>query len=107
MYYIISLAHTKRHDKYLTLWRPDNKGYCFSKDMAGIYVKPTEGYHISEGNMPIDIAEAEQLFESFKIDDFEYQRISNNKSTWSFLGVRMTKYGLQRIPTVPSKAAAK
>jgi hypothetical protein len=36
-YHIISLKHTKSNDTYLTLWRPDSKGYCWPISMAGEY----------------------------------------------------------------------
>lgn len=40
--YIVSLTHTMRHEKYVTLWRPNNSGYCYSKEMAGFYETPTD-----------------------------------------------------------------
>lgn len=36
-YHIVSLKHTKSNDAYLTLWRPDAKGYCWPISMAGEY----------------------------------------------------------------------
>ena len=46
MYYIISLKHTHKEDKYITLWRPNNSGYCYSQDQAGRYSEIKEGYKI-------------------------------------------------------------
>ena len=45
MYYIISLKHTHKEDKHITLWRPDNSGYCYAQDQAGQYAEIIEGYH--------------------------------------------------------------
>ena len=48
--YIVSLTHTMRHEKYVTLWRPNNSGYCYSKEMAGFYENPEYGYHDNDDN---------------------------------------------------------
>ena len=34
---VISVGHTKRRDKYITLWNPNNAGYCYRLEVAGIY----------------------------------------------------------------------
>lgn len=60
--FIVSLTHTMRHDKYITLWRPNNCGYCYSKENAGFYEKPEKGYHDNGGNLPISDDLAAQLF---------------------------------------------
>jgi hypothetical protein len=52
-YYIVSLKHTSKKDKYLTLWRPDNKGYCWPMSLAGVYEDYEPGYHNDEGNTPV------------------------------------------------------
>lgn len=36
-YHIVSLKHTKDKDAYLTLWRPDSKGYSWPIAWAGEY----------------------------------------------------------------------
>jgi hypothetical protein len=43
-FYIISLCHTAKREKFITLWRPNNSGYCFSKENAGIYLNPEDGF---------------------------------------------------------------
>jgi len=97
MYYIISLCHTLRHEKHITLWRPKNAGYCYSKEMAGIYENPEKGYHDSETNMPITIVEAEKLFVQDIYDGVEKNTIPNNRETWKKLGVSMRKDGLVKL----------
>lgn len=36
---IVSVNHTQRRDKYITLWNPNNAGYCYRTEVAGIYTK--------------------------------------------------------------------
>ncbi len=56
MYYVISLKHTHKKDQWVTLWRPDNKGYCWPDGLAGQYETIEKGYHDSEGdNKPIPV----------------------------------------------------
>ena len=95
--YIVSLTHTRKHEKYVTLWRPDNKGYCYSKQMAGSYENPQAGYHDSQDNMPISEEKANELFESCMYDGEYRMMIPNNKKTWTKLGVKMTRDGLVRL----------
>lgn len=94
--YIVSLTHTMRHEKYITLWRPNNSGYCYSKEMAGFYENPEKGYHDNDGNKPISEDEAKELFQDLPYDGVMKMMIPNNKETWEKLGVKMTKNGLQR-----------
>ncbi|MCT3662555.1 hypothetical protein HZR00_08530 [Elizabethkingia anophelis] len=97
MNYIISLTHTRRHEEYITLWRPNNAGYCYSKENAGVYENPERGYHDSDDNMPILTEDAEKLFKKLPYDGVEKYLIPNNKETWSLLGVKMTKNGLIKV----------
>jgi hypothetical protein len=97
-YYIISLKHSKPKDLYLTLWRPDNAGYCYSKQMAGCYETPEEGYHNSESSMPITVEQAEKLFIKADWDGEERDMIPNSPAIWAILGVKIDRrmYGLKR-----------
>jgi len=38
-YYIISVHHTHRSDPYITLWRPDDRGYSLATERAGRYAE--------------------------------------------------------------------
>lgn len=61
-YYVISLAHTHRKDKYITLWRPDNKGYCWPLPLAGTYLGYQHGYHNNFPEIiPIHVTQAATL----------------------------------------------
>ena len=94
MYYVISLNHTHRQDNYITLWRPDNKGYCYAKEDAGNYEEVDEDYH----PYCITSEEAEDLFcLQSRMDSGEWKTfIPNNIHTWRKMGVKMTKNGLVR-----------
>ena len=96
MNYIISLTHTNKIDKYITLWRPNNKGYCYSKDNAGVYEIPIKYYHDSDDNMPITTEQADKLFLTMPYDGVEKLMIPNIKLVWDILGVKMSKNGLQK-----------
>jgi len=37
LFYVISVNHTRREDRYVLLWRPDDKGYTFRTSTAGRY----------------------------------------------------------------------
>lgn len=97
MFYILSLTHTMKHDKYITLWRPNNSGYCYSKEMAGQYDKPEKGYHDSEDNMPIHDFEADRLFLKLPYDGELRNMIPNAPAVWEALKVKMTRNGLRRL----------
>ncbi|MCL1671738.1 hypothetical protein [Elizabethkingia ursingii] len=97
MNYIISLTHTRRHEEYITLWRSNNAGYCYSKENAGVYESPEKGYHDSDDNMPISVEDADKLFQKLPYDGIEKDMIPNNKETWGLLGVKMTKNGLIKV----------
>lgn len=103
MYYIISLHHTQKHEKFLTLWRPDNAGYCYSKEQAGVYEIPVPGYHDSDTDMPISVDAADGLFIKANWDNVNRYMIPNCAAVWDPLGVRMTKNGLAKKPAI-SKA---
>lgn len=101
MYYIISLHHTNPKEKYLTLWRPNNAGYCYSKEMAGTYENPEIGYHDSDINMPLPVQQADTLFQETMYDGQLKNMIPNTKETWKVLGLKMTKNGLQKVKPKP------
>jgi len=98
MFHIISLTHTNKGDKFITLWRPNNAGYCYSKEMAGKYETPEPGYHDSDSNMPISEEEADKLFMQLPYDGELKTMIPNCIRVWDALDVKMTKHGLQKLP---------
>lgn len=48
--YIVNLSHTQRSHRYLTIWRPDNRGYCWPLNWAGRYPLETVKEHLGYYN---------------------------------------------------------
>ena len=97
MYYIISLKHTHKQDKYITLWRENNSGYCYTRYQSGVYNEIKEGYHNGEGDsLPILMGELEGLFidSDIVIDNKNRKCIPNCKLVWDMLNLKMTRRGL-------------
>lgn len=95
MYYIISLKHTHKEDKYITLWRPNNSGYCYAKESSGQYSKIEEGYHNCANNsFPIESSKLEGFFINAVIDSEVKQCVPNCKAVWDALNLKMTRTGL-------------
>lgn len=61
-YFIVSLKHTNKKDKYVTLWRPDNAGYAWPLELAGKYKGYEEGYHHDDENIPVPVNEIPTKF---------------------------------------------
>jgi hypothetical protein len=59
-YFIVSLKHSDRKDKYMTLWRPDNKGYCWPLELSGRYKGYQRGYHNDGVNIPVPCTDIPQ-----------------------------------------------
>jgi len=94
-YYIISLKHTQKENKWITLWRPDNRGYCYSQEDAGVYEEIKEGYHNMEGDsLPIDCSRLYDYFIPCKMDGGIKKAVPNIKQVHDMLGLKMTKSGL-------------
>jgi hypothetical protein len=98
MYYIISLTHTRKHSDHICLWRPNNAGYCYSQESAGLYAEPQKDYHDSDINMPVEKEILDKLFlELPYMENVNLKMIPNCKTIWNALKVKMTKDGLRRI----------
>lgn len=97
MFYIVSLKHTHKEDNHITLWRPDNSGYCYAQDQAGKYDEIIEGYHNREGDsLPIEVEKLNGLFINSDIVSHNQVKrcIPNCKQVWDILNLKMTKRGL-------------
>lgn len=93
-YYVISLAHTLKTDSFLTLWRPNNAGYCWSKENAGVYEEIEKGYHDGDGNLPVERVKAESMM----IRNEEGKHcIPNTKAVWKMLSIKFSKGDLVKI----------
>ncbi|MFZ6813592.1 hypothetical protein ACO0K3_03925 [Undibacterium sp. Rencai35W] len=56
LFYIVSVKHTSRLDKYITLWRPDDKGYCYRTEVAGKYTESQVAAHQGYYHTGYDVA---------------------------------------------------
>jgi len=83
-----------KRERYITLWRANNCGYCYSKDFAGKYETPELGYHDSDTNTPIKVEDAELLFQMLPYDGTMRPMIPNTKEVWDKLNLKMSKHGL-------------
>lgn len=90
-YIVISLKHTHRRHKAITLWRPDDKGYCWTLDRAGRYEEPQVlehlGYYNSGcSNIAVPLALVQRLAREVEYDTKEFgDCLPNNSKTWKQL----------------------
>ena len=88
---VISVKHTKRRHKAITLWRPDDRGYCWTLERAGRYeeqrVLEHLGYYNSgSSDIAVPLALVEQLAARVEYDTKEFGIcLPNNAATWSRL----------------------
>jgi len=95
--YVISLKHTNKTDPFLTLWRPDNKGYCQSLNSAGVYENPEKGYHDSDDSIPVQQEILDRMGSTVEIDGELKTFVPNNRYTLSELGLKFVKGNLVKI----------
>lgn len=98
---VISLKHTFRRHKAITLWRPDDKGYCWTLDRAGRYdesqVLERLGYYNSGCSniaVPLELVESLACDVEYDLKEFGVC-LPNNATTWKRLlaaVIRPTKY---------------
>lgn len=77
--YIVSIKHTKKSEPYITLWRPNNAGYCWFKGMAGTYDEIEDGYHRSDDSILISDTLADELFTEVVYEGKKHSAILNTK----------------------------
>jgi len=84
-YFIISFKHTGRKNKYITLWRPNNAGYCYPIELAGQYNGYEDGYHrdVEGENIPAPVDSIPEKFIS--LDDRGRKCIKNSRASVSFI----------------------
>ncbi|MDF3868436.1 hypothetical protein P3W53_28530 [Pseudomonas denitrificans (nom. rej.)] len=88
---VISVKHTKRRHKAITLWRPADRGYCWTLERAGRYeeahVLHSLGYYNSGcTNIAVPLELAEQLAANVEYDTKEFGIcLPNDAATWQQL----------------------
>lgn len=90
-YIVISLKHTHRRHKAITLWRPDDKGYCWPLERAGRYAESGVlehlGYYNSGcSNIAVPLELVEILSREVEYDNKEFGVcLQNNREIWKRL----------------------
>lgn len=91
LFYLVSVKHTKQCDKYVTLWRPSNAGYCNRLHSAGMYnrseieAKPNY-YNNGEMTIAVDVHACERIavpVEPGWFDDDHGIAIENTAENWA------------------------
>ena len=98
---VISLKHTQRRHKAITLWRPNDRGYCWKLESAGRYdearILEHLGYYNSGcADIAVPVELAERLAQHVEYDTKERGIcLPNNADTWRRLlaaVIQPTKY---------------
>ena len=90
-YIVISLKHTHRRHKAITLWRGNDSGYCWRLERAGRYAESGVLEHLGYYNsgcsniaVPLDLVE--RLSCEVEYDNKEFDVcLPNNRETWKRL----------------------
>lgn len=91
MFYVLSLKHTRRNHKAITLWMPNDRGYCWTLDLAGTYgeacVLEHLGYYNSGcSNIAVPAELVERLACEVEYNTKEYGLcLPNNADVWKKL----------------------
>lgn len=90
-YIVLSLKHTFKRHKAITLWRPDDSGYCWTLERAGMYLEEQVLAHLGYYNSGRDdVAVPLELVRSL-VREVEYDTkefgvcLPNNAATWKEL----------------------
>jgi hypothetical protein len=92
-FYVISLKHTRREDRYITLWKPNDRGYCFRTPNAGRYPEETIRAHLGYYNtgtsiaVPCDIIDAITVMTTPAdcLDGPDGPAVLNTRAKWQIL----------------------
>jgi hypothetical protein len=88
-FYVISAKHTNREHQYITLWRPEDKGYAWPLSWAGRYteqqiVDALDYYHCGENvAIPCRVLDAMAVpVTPGTVDNDAGPVVLNNKVNW-------------------------
>lgn len=103
-YYIVSINHTRRENRYILLWRPDDKGYTFRTSTAGLYPEELVLSHLGYYNagcaavaVRADVMDQLTVLTTLRdqLDGDDGPALLNTKGTWDAIKanlIRPTKY---------------
>lgn len=91
--YIISKKWTGRKDAFITLWRPNSAGYCFSQECAGKYEAQKVESHPEHYHHPLNAVADEStvnpLFVKVMYDNREIHVVPNTAQNRKLLGIKL------------------
>jgi hypothetical protein len=94
LYYVISVNHTRREDRYVLLWRPDDRGYTFRTSTAGRYrealIRAYLGYYNTGGAaiaVPCDVIDPLTVMTTPRdqFDGPDGPALLNTRANWKIL----------------------
>lgn len=100
-YIVIAVCHTNRQHEYITLWRPDDRGYTPVVPRAGLYEREHVAEHLSYYNGGPHIAVPAHVVTALGVEpphgffDYAGPAVPNTRSSWDALVAAMewpTKY---------------
>ena len=95
MYYIISTKWTHKSDAFFTFWRPNDKGYCWSQELAGIYentdnLKFQIEYNNLHSTLAIDCDKINNFFVEVNFEGHILKVLPNILKVRTVLGINKT-----------------
>lgn len=90
-FYVVSLKHTRRDSKYITVWRPEDKGYAWPLSWAGKYSEADilagrDYYHRGDDTLAVPCATLDALAVppiKGTIDGDAGPVVMNNRASWA------------------------
>lgn len=88
--FIVSLSHLQRKDRYITFWRPDDKGYAYPLSWAGRYSEARvraslDYYNTGAANIAVPCEVVEPMAVEPRPGDIENDAgpvVLNNAANW-------------------------
>lgn len=100
-YYVISVKHSHKRDRYITFWRPDDRGYCYRLSSAGKYGRERVMAHLGYYNsgcsniaVPVDVVDAMTVMTTpeDKFDGADGPAVLNTPAKWRKLIEAVIRY---------------
>ena len=89
IYILLSIKHTKKEDEFITMWRPNSRGYTRFIEPAGRYDFLEDEYHGTETNIPVEAKLVENLGVHVECD--EKKQLVNSPVIWKKLGIELDR----------------
>lgn len=97
-YYVVSKKHTRDSEPYITLWNPNNAGYCGIIANAGLYsekeISESQSYYNNDYSaiaVPVNVLDEIAVLSETGYFDEDGYIIPNTKEAWAIINAN--KYG--------------